>query len=102
MAKIVPLSKEKNYIVLEREFKQAKIRFEKAKEEMLNLNARGFQFRYLSFSDTSSGVFCPPWKQLCMELLKRFMTKEQSKIWLKSIVRRFPAKEKAPTISTSS
>jgi hypothetical protein len=96
--KMVPIEKERAYIKLTERLESLSAEHTKLKKEMLTYNEKGYGFELLKFSDTSSGVFSPPWKQLCLELLKRFMKPKQRTEWLLNLRKRFKPREKSPTI----
>jgi hypothetical protein len=99
MGKTVPIKDEKEFIQLDTQMDELKLLHKKAKLKLLKYYEKGYSFSLIEPSDTSAGVFAPPWKKLCLELIAKFMTVPQQKQWMKGIIKRFPKTERAPTFN---
>lgn len=96
--KVVPLAVEREYIKLDDQLKSLASKHKKAKAELLRYYEKGYEFTLIRPSDTSEGVFSPPWKKIALELMHKFMTSAVRKAFLKSLIKRFPKREKAPAL----
>lgn len=95
----VPIEKEKAYIKAQKAFEKAEVTRDKIKFELMGYYEKGYTFSLIKPSDTSAGVFNPPWKQIALELLKKlYPTKAKQEMWWIRLRKRFPKREKAPTL----
>jgi len=88
--KFVPISEEKAFLSLLEQDKVLKNKLATTKEKMRAYSRKGYTFRLIRVDDNTAGTFSPPWKQLCMELVAQFMTAKTAKLWMKSVIKRFP------------
>lgn len=99
MSKMVPIEKEKAYIALDKKFELLKAEHQLEKQKMLGYNEKGYTFSLLRFSDTSAGVFNPPWKKIALALLKKLYPKESmQKAFHKKLRKRYPPTERTPSV----
>jgi len=94
--KKAPIKKERKFLKLHQEYGEVKDALELSKEELRALYTKGYDFTLVRF--ITSSQFKPPWRDLCEELLKKYMTPVERKKWHKQVAKRFPRKAVAPTI----
>jgi hypothetical protein len=97
--RLVPLEEEKKFIVLDRQLDKITAAYSIQKKRMLRYNEKGYEFRLIRPSDTSGGVFAPPWKKIAMELVaKLYPVKKLQKNFFARLAKRFPRTERAPSL----
>lgn len=97
--KYVPVAVEKEFIKLDTQISKLELEHKKVKLKLLSYYEKGYSFSLIKPTDTSAGVFSPPWKKLCLELIAKFMTLPQQKAWMKGLLKRFPKTERAPAFN---
>ncbi len=100
MAKTVPLEIEKEYIKLDKQLEVLTAKHKVVKLQLLKYYEKGYDFTLIRPSDTSGGVLSIPWKTVAMELIhKLFKTKPAREAFMKSLIKRFPRVERAPSLN---
>jgi hypothetical protein len=99
VSKLVPIEAEKRYIQLDNKLQALEAKHKIAKIKLLRYHAKGYTFSLIRPSDTSGGVFAPPWKKIAMELVKKlYKSAKERNGFFKSLIRRFPKTERAPKL----
>lgn len=97
--KVVPVEEEREYVKLTTQLEVLQAKHKVAKLKMLKYYEKGYEFSFIRPSDTSGGVVSIPWKQICIELMTRFMSKPVRLKYLSSLAKRFPKTERTPVLN---
>jgi len=100
MPKSAPIKLEQEYIKLDKQLAIITAKHRVKKLKLLGYHEKGYTFSLIRMSDTTAGVFCPPWKEIAFQLaVKLFKTEKRVKKWFESLAKQYPRTERSPSIS---
>jgi hypothetical protein len=95
--KNMPFDLVEEYIRASDELREAAAVHAALKMEVLKWHKRGYTSPLISVVEKSQSR--PPWKELCLELADKYMTKAARVAWMKSVFKRYPPVPVAPSVS---
>ena len=97
MAKHIPTEIVQRYIQLDTKIEKLEEEYEKIKGELRSYHEKGYESDAITFKESTQ--WRPDWKTLVHELVKKYMTPTQARLYLgQKLLKRFPRKPCAPTI----